>query len=118
MILHLMYQGPKWLLKMIVFFQVFEFATPDLNVIPHSCPLSWVLCVACPNGLAWHLTQHNGKAFDHSIGHNPCMQHPHHKTESLRRYDSQLTGPLSHYVADVQVRTFDIISSKHQNTSY
>ncbi len=42
---------------------------PDLNIMewPGSSPLCWVCWLACPKSLAWHLTQHNGRGFDHSV---------------------------------------------------
>jgi hypothetical protein len=40
---------------------------------PHPCcPLCWVCCLAHPNGLDLHLTQHNGQGLDHSI----VQKHP------------------------------------------
>jgi hypothetical protein len=45
---------------------------PRLNVMEwsHPYPLCLVHCQGCPNGLTWHLTQHNGLELDHSIVHN------------------------------------------------
>jgi hypothetical protein len=53
------------------FWNIFESATLDLNVMElcHPYPLCWVQHQAQPNGLAWHLTQHNGQGLDYSIVH-------------------------------------------------
>lgn len=35
----------------------------------HGCQLCWVCHLVCPNGLDWHLTQHNEQELDDSIVH-------------------------------------------------
>ncbi len=50
-------------------FKILESASPDLNVMEWSSPkpIMWMHCLAPPNGLALHLTQHGGQGLDLSI---------------------------------------------------
>jgi hypothetical protein len=49
-------------------FKILESASPDLNVMEWASPspFMWMHCLAPPNGLALHLTQHGEQGLDHS----------------------------------------------------